>query len=432
MTARLILSGLNHRSAPLKVRERAAVSATRLTAVLAELRTELGLDEVVLLSTCNRTEIYGVAGAESTEHRSSAAPAPDLWLDRLAGDAVTRHVYVHEDTPAVSHLFRVAAGLDSMVLGECEVLGQVKGAYAAARTARTTGPLLNALFQRALRVGSRARTETDISANVVSVPSVALSLTHKVFADLGGKRALLIGTGEVGRVALKHLVEAGLGEIVAANRTLARAEAALQQLEAAAADRPVRYRAIDIQGVPAALTEVDIVLACSEAPHYVIGPAEAARATASRRGRPLVLIDLGVPRQIDPAVGRSEGAYLFDIDDLHQVVEENLAERRREAAKVERIVSEEVAAFECWRRRRRAAPVIRRLRAEAEAIRLEEVERLLAALDLSPRQREVLTAFSYRLTNRLLDYPTVTLRELAAEGEGQAAIDLVVARRRGR
>lgn len=426
MTTRLVAAGLNHKTAPVEVREKAAIPGRRLATVLRDLLAGEGLDEVVVLSTCNRTEVYAAA-REAGPEGSRFSPAG--LLARLAGEEVSRHVYVHWDLDAVTHLFRVACGLDSMVLGESEILGQVKAAYESACRAGTVGPATHVLFQGALRVGARARTETNIGLSAVSVPYVALGLARKVFARLEGKRALLIGTGEIGRVALRHLVEAGLGEIVAANRTLERAEEALASLDLSSPpDRNgtrVACRAVSLDAIREVLPGIDIVIACSEAPHYVVGPGEVSPAMAARRGRPLLLIDLGVPRQIDPALAARGDVYLFNLDDLQNVAQANLEERRREAAKVERIVVEEVERFDDWRRRQRAVPVIQRLRARAEEIRAEELQRLLDGLEsASPRDRELVAAFSQRLTNRILDYPTVTLRELAAAPDGTAAIDV--------
>lgn len=430
MTGWLILVGLNHKTAPIEVRERLSVSRDRLPSALAELRTGFGLDEVVLLCTCNRTEVYAVAGGRPGPSpvsvlASLATAAPTARADvGRAGEGLESHLYSYADLAAARHLFRVACGLDSLVLGESEILGQVKDAYDAARAAGTTGPLCHALFQGALRAGARARSETSISSLAVSVPYVSLGLARKVFADLAGKRALLVGTGDIGRVALRHLAESGLREIVAANRTLERAEAALTELELgerrAGGDGPaLQLRAVTLDALAAELGRADIVLVCSQAPGYVIDAQTAGAALAARRGRPLLLIDLGVPRQVDPELGAREGVYLFNLDDLEGVVQANLAERQREAAKVERIVTDEVGRLDAWLRRRRAAPVIRSLYERAEAIRQEELRRALQALGSpSDQDREVLAAFSRRLTNRLLDFPTVTLRELAVQPEG--------------
>lgn len=439
MTAGLVLAGLNHKTAPVKVREKVAVPGRRLPGTLADLKITFGLDEVVLISTCNRTEIYAVlaqppaAVAEEAEGQvPPALPGVDL-LGRLvatspgapeaasgpAGD-LAGHLYTLTGLEAAGHLFRVASGLDSLVLGESEIVGQVRAAYEAACGARTAGPVSHALFQSALRAGGRARTETTIGACAVSVPYVALGLARKVFDDLGGKKALLVGAGEIGRVALRHLVDAGLGEIVAANRTAKKADQALAEVGPGP-----RTRAVALEAVPETLAEVDIVLACTDAPGFVIGPESATRAVAARRGRPLLLIDLGVPRQVDPALAAREGVYLFNLDDLEGVAQANLEERRREAVKVERIVAEEVERFDAWRRRHKAAPVIRRFRERAEEIRDEELRRVLSSLtSLSARDRELVEAFGRRLTNRLLDYPTATLRELSAQPNGTTAVDL--------
>lgn len=431
MTARLLVAGLNHRTAPVEVREKVAVPGWRLKATLRDLQEACG-GEVVILSTCNRAEVYAVTDQSLPDCSCPPRGEPAALVARLAGtddsgappaaEALLQHVYAYCDAEAVSHLYRVASGLDSMVLGETEILGQVKDLYEAACAAGTAGPTLHALFQGALRVGARARTETNISANAVSVPYVALGLARKVFADLSGRNALLIGTGDIGRVALRHLVEAGLGGIVAANRTLERAEEALSSLDVGTS---VRCRAADLTALPQLLASSDIVVACSEAPHYILGPADL-KAAAPRRRHPLLLIDLGVPRQIDPALGAREDVYLFNLDDLEGAVQANIEERRREAVKVERMVAEEVERFEAARRRKMAAPVIRHFRARAETIRTEEVERALGDLGpVSPRDRELLEAFSRRLTNRILDLPTVTLRELVAQRDGTAVLDVV-------
>lgn len=419
--------GLNHRTARLEIRERVAVEGQRLPETLRSLKAAEALDEVAVLSTCNRSEVYAVVGGPSLSDpgRLLAAlsrPGPDSPPD------FGPHLYKLEGLEAAAHLFRVAAGLDSLVLGESEVLGQVKAAYEAARRAGTAGPVLHALFQGALRAGSRARTETAIAASAVSVPYVSLSLARKVFDELAGKAALLIGTGDIGRVALRHLVEAGLGEIVAANRTLERAVSALAALgpEEDGERSRVRRRAVTLDRIPEVLGGVDVVLACSEAPDYVVRPEDIQAALRARRGRPLLLIDLGVPRQIDPALARREGVYLFDLDDLEAVVAANVEERRREALQVERIVQEEVERFDAWRRGRRAVPLIRRLRESAEAIRAEELGKVLDHLETAtPRERELVAEFSRRLTRRLLDYPTVTLRELAVQPDGTPVADFI-------
>lgn len=431
MTTLLLLAGLNHKTAPVEIREKVAVPGWRLAQTLAGLKADRGLDEVAVLSTCNRTEVYTVIARPTAPDGLSAASLLTELMSPAHAEAtppdVAAHLYGLNNLEAAGHLFRVACGLDSLVLGESEILGQVKAAYDAACTARTAGPVCHALFQGALRTGARARSETSISACAVSIPYVSLGLARKVFADLAGKRALLVGTGEIGRVALRHLAESGLGEVVAANRTLDKAERALAELELGSAGNgcPVRFRAVTLDGIPEAMAQADIVLACSEAPHYVINPGTVARVIGARRGRPLLLVDLGIPRQIDPALGRQEGVYLFDLDDLESVVQANLEERRREAGKVEKIIADEVGRFDAWRRRRRAVPVIRSLHERAEAIREEELERFLSALgSVSAQDRAVVEAFSRRLTNRLLDYPTVTLRELAVQPDGTPVADL--------
>ena len=293
--------GLNHKTAPVTLREKVAFSEDRLAAALRTLRQESGVQEAVILSTCNRTELYW-SGAASPHELSQ-------WLERHHGDNLnlTASLYVHQERLAVEHAFNVACGLDSMVLGEAQILGQLKNAYRVAQQTGSTGPWLNKLFQAAFSAAKRVRSQTRIGANAVSLASASVSLARRIFADLSDHRALMVGAGEMIALAARHFASAGVKRMVIANRTLARAQAV-------AAD--VKGYAVDLSTLDQELAEADIVVSCTASPVPLITEAAAAAAVRARRHRPIFMVDLAVPRDIDPRVAHLSDIYLFSIDDL--------------------------------------------------------------------------------------------------------------------
>jgi len=417
---KIVMVGLNHRTAPVEVREALAVSGADAPTALTRLRG-LPVSEGVLLSTCNRTEVYAV-GRDVAECERALVDyltglAADLHGRALSRDALEPFLYRRQGLAAVEHLFRVAAGLDSMILGETQILGQVRTAHRQAAQAQTVGKVMHQLFHQAIAVGKRAQTETRIGQSAVSVSYAAVELARKVFQTLEGRRCLAIGAGETAKLTVRHLQAAGVRDLVVANRTLDRAERLA---------REINGRAITLDEVPRVLSEVDVVISSTGAPGYVVTRQQVEQAVRARRGRPIFLFDIAVPRDIEPGVAHVEGAFLYDIDDLEAVVTANLAERQQEARKVERIIAEEVERFRQWAASLAVVPTIRMLREKVDAIREQELARAFNRLpDLTERQREVIAAMTVSLVNKILNAPTQQLKGMAGEGAADEAIQTV-------
>ena len=401
----LLVLGLNHRTAPIEVRERIVFDAERLPRALSALAALPGLSEAVVVSTCNRTELYCVGAA--------AEPLAGWLVAESGGDAaIADCLYRIEGPEAVRHLFSVAAGLDSLVLGEPQILGQLKDAYRAAQRSGTAGAELNALFQTGFAVAKRVRTETAIGASAVSVASAGIALARRVFAGFERRTALLVGAGEMIELAARHLHAQGIGSLIIANRSTARAERIAEGLPASV---------IRLDALAAHLPQADIVVSSTARPGHVITLADVTAALEARKRRPMFMLDLAVPRDVDPAVGSLEDVYLYTIDDLRQVVDENLKAREAEAAVARRLIDEDVASFMTGRKVRDAVPVIRELRSHGEALRdaaLAEARRQLAA---GRPADEVLAQLAATLTNRLLHAPSAALREAAEQGDASLA-----------
>jgi glutamyl-tRNA reductase len=409
--------GISHRTAPLEVRERFVVDAQASAAALRRLAT-IGCTEAVLLSTCNRTELYiraqgaqldaGVIGARFL---SDHAGMPESDADR--------YLYTLHDDAAVEHLFRVVASLDSMILGEAQIQGQVRTAYELAVGTNdgdfVVGPVLARLFETALRVGARVRSETKLGSGAASVPSASIELARKIFGRLDGRRALVLGAGQMSELTMECLRAAGVHDIMVANRTAARAEEVSRRLST----RPVTFA-----DVPALLREVDIVAAATAAPHAVITRALAEKALGEGRRTPLLILDIALPRDVEREVGSLPNVFLYDIDDLSQVIEGNLERRRSEIALAEHIIRDGTREFRAWYRGRNVVPLIRELRGRAEDVRSAETERALRALThLSPADRAAVENLTRQLLNKVLHSPTTRLREAVAEGRGSEITD---------
>jgi glutamyl-tRNA reductase len=383
---RLLAIGVSHRHAPLEVRERLYLADGKAV----ELASDLAVDraEAVVLSTCNRTEVYLAGGS---------APDAIAELDRRSGLSLVEVVAVLEEEDAVDHLFRVAAGLDSLVPGEAQILGQVRQAYDAALTAGTTGPLLNRLFEDALRAGKRVRTEARLAELPESVAASAVELAARALGSLEGRRALLFGAGKMSELAARDLRARG-AEVVVSSRTLESAEELAERVGGSAAP----FDAVAVE-----LADADLVLSATRCP-YLILHADAVQP----RTRPLVLIDIAVPRDLDPAIGRLDGCTLYDIDDLG----EGLVGREEDVREAETIVAEERARFVEWRRSRSAAPAIAALRRRAEQIRAEELARAEPRLaELSERERKTVETLTAQIVNKLLHAPTVRAKRTGSE-----------------
>lgn len=412
----LQMVGLNHKTAPVAVREKAAVSMEALPAALDLLRSDKALSEIVLLSTCNRTELYAIL-AESPAELDGGRHLLVEQLARLTGmpnGELDPHIYTHAGPECVTHLFRVACGLDSMVLGETQILGQVRDAYLAASTRGAVGKLLHQLMGQALAVGKRAQTETQVGQSAVSVSYMAVELAKKVYQSLAGRRALCIGAGETAELTVRHLQAAGVTDFVVCNRTLARAE------ELAA---KVGGVAVPLEQMTRALQDVDVVVSSTASPSYMLTREHVAEAFRARRGRLMFLFDLAVPRDIDPEVAKLDGVFLYDLDDLQAAVAHNLQERAREARKVEKIVAEEAGKFLQWQEAQLVVPTIRMLREKMDAIRHDELARTLSRLpDLTERERQIIEAMTVTMLNKMLNDPTQRLKLLAGQAESRAAI----------
>jgi glutamyl-tRNA reductase len=402
---RLVLVGTSHHHAPVELRERVALEreqARRLAAALAECG-----GEAVCLSTCNRTEIY--LAAESAQSAESAAVAA---LAELEPD-VEGALYRLSDQAAALHLFRVAAGLDSLVPGEGEILGQVRTAYESG----TTGTLLDRVFRQALHAGRKVRAQTAIGESPASVSAAAAALAEQVFGDLEGRAILLVGAGKISEQAARNLLTRGARIAFVANRTLDRAQELAARFGA---------EALPLEQIEDELATADVVVASTSAPGYVLDAETVARAVKRRRGRQLLLIDLAVPRDLDPAIHDLEGCYLYDIDDLEAIVAETLVGRRSEAERAETIVAGEAEKFHEWHAALDVVPAIASLRARAEEIRegeLLKAEALLGRLDES--QRKAVESITAQIVNKLLHLPTVRLKQAAAASDGVVYADAV-------
>ena len=402
---RIVLVGMNHKTAPVEIRERLQLDCGDGGPALAELLGTPEIREVLVLSTCNRVEVLArVADGEAAVGRLKEFIFRQGNLDAAE---MERCLYVHRDREAVRHLFRVAASLDSLVMGEPQILGQVKEAYRWAVDHRATGVLLNRLVHHALRTAKRVRTETGIAGNAVSVSYAAVELAKKIFGGLHGKKILLIGAGEMSELAARHLLRQGVERIMIANRTYARAEA----MAAAFQGAPVEFdRLSEI------LPEVDIVIASTGAPGYVVTAEMVAAALRRRRNRLLFLIDIAVPRDIDPAAGEIENVYLYNIDHLQDVVDANRETRRAEAAKAEGIVAEEVALFEAWFNALAVVPTIVAMREKMEGIvrgELEKSAHWLGGLPEADRLR--IEGLAASVVNKILHDPITGLKEESRE-----------------
>jgi glutamyl-tRNA reductase len=413
----IVVVGLSHRTAPLPVRESLAFPRDGLRDALHRLRVETGAGEAMILSTCNRVEIYARQDDTAATEALAAFLAHYHGRD---GRVLQAFLYRLVDADAVRHAFRVAASLESMVIGEPQILGQVKEAYQAAEDAGTLGASLNALRNRSVAAAKRARTETGIGRNAVSISYVAVELARKIFSELRDKNVLLVGAGKMSELAAKHLVRSGGRATVMGGRTFEKAT----ELAAALGGRAAPFEALRDE-----LARADIVISGTGAPGIVIQEADVEAARAARRGRharPLFLIDIAVPRDIDPAVGKLGGVFLYDLDDLKAVAEANLRERLKEASAAEALVEREVREFLDWQKAREAVPLLNELRRRAEEIRRAELDKARKRLGpLTPEQEEALEAATTAIVNKLLHPPMVHLKEAVRESAAPEQLSLI-------
>jgi glutamyl-tRNA reductase len=396
----VVLVGISHHQAPVELRERAAVDIERAADLARQLAGDHG--EAVCLSTCNRTELY--LADESPEEAERKAEATLLALESELGPAL----YRLRDEAAALHLCRVAAGLDSLVPGEGEILGQVRAAHRAG----AAGPILDRLFRQALHAGRKARVQTAIGESPASVSSAAAALAEQVFGDLRDREVLVVGAGKVGELAVRNLASRGAKIAFVANRTVERA-----------AELALRFGAqpLPLDRIDEELERADVVLSSTSAPGWILTREQVERALPTRRGRPLFLIDVAVPRDLDPAIHELDGCYLYDIDDLEAVVTETLAGRRREAERAESIVAEEAEQFMAWHASLDVVPAIASLRARAEEIRTAELQRA----KLNDAERRAAESVTAAVLNKLLHLPTIRMKQAAAAADGVIYADAV-------
>ena len=398
---KLTLVGISHHRAPIELRERVALDLDGCR----ELAAALG-SETVVLSTCNRTEVYLARDEDAAE--AALAALTDLAGD-AAGDLAPAFYRLHDQAAAL-HLLRVAAGLDSLVPGEGEILGQVRSAFEAG----SPGPFLDRLFRQALHTGRRVRFETSIGESPASVPSAAAALAQQVFGDLTGHRVLLVGAGKMSEATARNLVTRGAEIAVVANRTLAHGEDLARQLHA---------EAIALESVPVELERADVLVSATSSGQLVLDRAAVATALRARKGRPLLLVDLAVPRDLDPAINDLDSCFLYDVDDLQAVVAETLSGRRSEAARAERLVADEAERFRAWQASLDVVPTIASLRALVEEIRDRELAR--AGGKLSEEERERVESVLAQILAKFLHLPTIRMKEAAAAADGVVYADVV-------
>lgn len=407
MSAELFAVGVNHKHAPVELRERLAVEDEEHAVILRALREHAGLSEAMIVSTCNRVEIYGVAVGTDV---AAAVLAVLASLRSLPPELLTDHSFTRGHADAARHIFRVASSLESLVVGEPQILGQVKSALLRARESGAVGPVLDRCMSLAFKCAKRVRSETEIARGGASVPSVAVDLARSIFGELAGCSVAVVGAGEMAEQAALHLQAAGAAEIVVVNRSAERGQA----LAAKVQGRHEPWEQLDQQ-----LQRVDIVVGSTAAREPIIDRKRLKPVMKSRRHRPLFLVDIAVPRDVDADVTRLEGVFLYNVDDLQSIVNDNLRSRRGEADKADALVDEEVAAFCHWLRSRAIGPLMGQLQAHGREVAQAEVARLLPKLgELTAAQQEAVEQLGRQIVSKLLHRPMANLRRASSEGVG--------------
>jgi glutamyl-tRNA reductase len=411
----LVIVGLNHKTSPIEIREKLSFPAHSIGDPLKKLTNHYGLNEGVILSTCNRVEVLAI----TSELEKGTWQIKRFLSDyhSIPLEILDEHLYVHQGEEAVKHLFRVAAGLDSMVLGEPQILGQVKDSYGYAVEHATAGIIVNKLYHKAFQVSKRVRTETKIGESAVSISFAAVELARKIFGELAGKTCMLVGAGEMAELAARHLQSNGVREIMVANRTY---EKAVELVKCFCGT------AIMFREFPHYLKNVDIVIASTASPNFIIKPDQIHEVMKERRHKPMFFIDISVPRNIDPLVNNIDNCYVYDVDDLQGVVVANLQERHKEAEDAERIILEEIEKFYRWIKSLDVVPTIIALRQECDSIRKAELAKALPSLqNLTPKEQKVLEAMTAAIVNKILHHPVTHLKKEANKIEGDLYIDTI-------
>lgn len=404
----LLALGINHKTAPVALRERVTFSPDTLELALNSLLAQPLVQGGVVLSTCNRTELY-----LSVEQQENLQEQLVTWLcdyHKLSVDEVRKSLYWHHDNDAVSHLMRVASGLDSLVLGEPQILGQVKKAFADSQRGHSLSSELERMFQKSFSVAKRVRTETEIGASAVSVAFAACTLARQIFESLSTVSVLLVGAGETIELAARHLHQHKVKKLMIANRTRERAQVLADEVGA---------EVISLPDIDSRLAEADIIISSTASPLPIIGKGMVERALKQRRNQPMLLVDIAVPRDVEPEVGKLPNAYLYSVDDLQAIIESNMAQRQAAAVQAETIVVQESSEFMSWLRAQSAVETIRDYRSQAEQVRAELEARAIAALQQGGNAEDVLRDLAHKLTNRLIHAPTKSLQQAARDGDGE-------------
>tara|TARA_B110000438_G_scaffold86320_1_gene85794 strand:+ start:631 stop:1908 length:1278 start_codon:yes stop_codon:yes gene_type:complete len=404
----LVLVGVNHKTTPVEIREKLAFNQAKLEASLEELVSSPEIIENIILSTCNRVEIY--ARVENTDRGIQLLQDFICDYHSISRGNLDQYFYSFCDNQAVEHLFRVSSSLDSMVLGEAQILGQVKDAYSTARSFSSTGMVLNQLFEKAFNVAKKVREETGISERGVSISSAAVELAKKIFEDLENHSVMLVGTGEMAELAAKHLISYGVKTVYVASRTYERAAALAQTLNGCA---------LDFEAFKEEMHKADIIITSTAAPTFIIQKEMMEKAIQKRKNKPIFLIDIAVPRDIAPEVNELENVYLYDIDDLQNVVNANMEERQKEAENAMDIIKHEVTKFNNWFSTLDAVPTIVEMRNRAEGMRKIEVEKNLKNMDhLSTNDKESIHLLTQSIVNKILHKPTINLKKKTQSQDG--------------
>ncbi len=410
----VLLTGINHKTAPVEIREKFAFAAAELDYAYNELKNE-DVEGLVILNTCNRTEIY--ATAKDIEAGQERLKSFLITYSGLATEEIEKYLYQPNCYDAIGHLFRVSSGLDSMILGETQVLGQVKEAYEKARELKAVDGVLNALFQKALYVGKKVRTATAIDQHPVSVSYAAVELAKKTLGSLEGKTVLVVGAGETGELTTKYLMANGVSSVIVSNRSYDKAVAMATELNG---------RAVRFDKLTEELRHADIIISCTAASHHVIREDNCREVLLSRAGRKIMLIDIAVPRDVEPSLGCIEGVYLYDIDELQYVIDSSYAARQKAADKAGDIISAELVAFNEWLASLYVVPVIAALKSFGENIKKNELKRAFNKLGkVSEREQELINTLANSIVNQLLHFPVVNLKEMAVSNQGHLYAEVV-------
>ncbi|MBD2844634.1 glutamyl-tRNA reductase [Paenibacillus sp. IB182496] len=412
----IIAVGLNHRTAPVEVRERFTFAEQDLPLAIEQLKQTTSILECVIVATCNRTEFYAVVDRHQLCGHYIRS-FMEQWF-HLPREQFTNHLYMYEDDGAIEHLMRVASGLDSMVIGETQILGQVRDAFLLAQQHRTTGTIFNMLFKQAVTLAKRAHSETMIGESAVSVSYAAVELGKRIFGQFANKSVMILGAGKMSELTAKHIYAGGAKRVIVVNRTYERAVMLADKFNGVpwSMEEAVRQ-----------LHEVDIVISSTGAEGYVLSREQVEQAMYRRKSRPLFLIDIAVPRDLDPAIGAVNNAFLYDIDDLEGIVESNLEQRRKEAAKIETMIAGELAAFKQWYKTLGVIPLIRTLQDKAATVHQDTMASLLNKLpELSEHEQKVIRKLTKSIVNQLLHDPILRIKEMADDKHSKEAMDMFV------